>query len=218
MWWCVKVCGPRVMGGRLKVGLGHTPASGDLCLAACRHGARRKTHQARPTTALQQPCEGDFWPHHTSQPLCICEHDASVLSAPHKTVPPSLLSLGQHSRPPPRHLKKPAHHLLCCTHPRTHTPSKTAPQPSTSPAVLHRSTHVCAYAHTHTLHTAVLHTSMHVCAYAHTHTLQAVPQPSTAPAVLHTHTHTHTLRCPPAIPHTAIRLTLTTMPSWGSSG
>lgn len=143
---------------------------------------------------------------------------------------PLVSGAAQQASSPPT--SRSAHATRCAAHIHAHTP------PPSCPRALHRTccaahihASVCICKHTHPPHCpqrstapAMLHTSMHTHTYppphlpccAHTH-------PTHSPTALYCTCHaarthpTHTPHCPTTLHHTAIRLTLTTMPSRGPS-
>ena len=234
MWWCVKVCGPRVMGekaqGRTRR---HTctrwPVPGGLQTQGLEEGPPGQSHDSSATVLM-----GAFDPttHHS---CCAPVNTRQVFCQQHarQASQPLVSGAAQQASSPPT--SRSAHATCCAAHIHAHTP------PPSCPRALHRTccaahihASVCICKHTHPPHCpTALHCTCHVAhIHAHTHI------PSTAPAMLRAHTPytqphsptalyctchaarthpTHTPHCPTTLHHTAIRLTLTTMPSRGPS-
>ena len=196
MWWCVKVCGPRVMGekaqGRTRR---HTctrwPVPGGLQTRGPEEGPPGQSHDSSATVLMGA---SDPTTHHS---YCASVNTRQVFCQQHaRQALAASCFWGSTAGLFPTNLRKRACHLPCCSHPRTHTPSKlpqspplhllccTHPRkrvhmqthtPSTLPhsAPLHLPccTHPCT--HTHTLH--------RTCYAARTHTLHTAPLPHSPP-------------------------------------
>lgn len=170
-----------------------------MCKGVWSKSDGRKVPQASPnSSATVLRGSSDPTTHHS---YCVSANMRHVFCQHHarQSLTASCFWAAQQASSPPN--SRSVHTTCRAAHIHTHThPLQAAPELSTTPAVLHTSTQVCAYAHTHPTHSpTALHCTCHV-------------------AHIHAHTHTHMPHCPTALHHTAIRLTLTIMPSWGPSG